>query len=272
MTTRMLQGAGYLFAAALLIFSGYPFVFMAATSFKTQQQFFAAPFSLVSDMRLDNYGLAFRTGLDRYFLNTLLITSAALVVIVLLSALASYPLSRMRLRYGKLLLMLFVSGMMLPIHSTLIPVFKLTRDMGLYDSLWALLGPYVAFSLPVSIFILTGFMSELPRELDEAAEIDGCSHAAIFCRITLPLILPALSTIVIYNFVHIWNEFIFSLVLISSPEHMTLPLGMQKFFGDFTVNVPALMAALTLSSLPMLLIYIAAQEKIVKGLVVGAVK
>jgi raffinose/stachyose/melibiose transport system permease protein len=173
---------------------------------------------------------------------------------------------------NKALFMLFVSGMMLPIHSTLIPIFKLTQDAGMYDSLMALLGPYIAFSLPISIFILTQFMSELPREIEEAAEIDGCTHGRIFWNIVLPMITPALSTIVIYNFIHIWTEFIFALVLITSPENMTLPLGMQKYYGELTVNVPALMAALTMASLPILLVYFFAQEKIVKGLTGGAVK
>lgn len=104
-------------------------------------------------------------------------------------------------------------------------------------------------------------MSELPREVEEAAEIDGCGHMRMFWNVILPMLTPAVATIVIYNFIHIWTEFIFALVLISSPENMTLPLGMQKFYGELTVNVPALMAALTLASLPILTVYFMAQEK-----------
>ncbi|MDF2964005.1 MAG: transporter permease [Paenibacillus sp.] len=262
----------YILSFILLVFTGYPFLYMVLTSFKTQEMFFKDPFSLITPIQFSNYTLAFEKGLTRYFANSLYITAFSVLLIVLFAALASYPLSRIRFRMNKALFMLFVSGMMLPIHSTLIPIFKLTQDAGMYDSLMALLGPYIAFSLPISIFILTQFMSELPREIEEAAEIDGCTHGRIFWNIVLPMITPALSTIVIYNFIHIWTEFIFALVLITSPENMTLPLGMQKYYGELTVNVPALMAALTMASLPILLVYFFAQEKIVKGLTGGAVK
>lgn len=262
----------YAAAIVLLVFTGYPFLYMVMTSFKTQQQFFMNPFTLVTSIQFGNYVLAFQKGLSSYFLNSVFISVLSVLLIVMFSAFASYPLSRMRFALNKPLFMLFVSGMMLPIHSTLIPIFKLTKDMGIYDSWMALIGPYVAFGLPISIFILTQFMTDLPREVEEAAEIDGCSPRRIFWSIILPMITPALATIVIYNFIHVWTEFIFALVLITSPEHMTLPLGMQKFYGELTVNVPALMAALTAASLPILLVYFLAQEKIVKGLTGGAVK
>ncbi|MCS0543572.1 carbohydrate ABC transporter permease, partial [Aeromonas veronii] len=124
----------------------------------------------------------------------------------------------------------------------------------------------------ISIFILTQFMQEIPKSLEEAAKIDGCNHFQIFWRVLLPMLTPALMTVLIYNFIHLWNEFIFALVLISSPENMTLPLGLQDFKGDFSVNIPGLMAALTLASLPILVVYLFSQEKVVKGLAGGAVK
>ncbi|MDD9269548.1 carbohydrate ABC transporter permease [Paenibacillus sp. GCM10023248] len=262
----------YVIALLLLVFTGYPFLYMVLTSFKTQEEFFMNPFSLFTSVQFGNYILAFQKGLGSYLFNSIVVTVVSVVLIVLISALASYPLSRLKFRGNKLLFLLFISGMMLPIHSTLIPIFILTKNMGLGDSIPALFGPYVAFSLPISIFILSQFMAELPREVEEAAEIDGCSHQRIFWNVVLPMLTPALATIVIYNFIHIWTEFIFALVLITSPENMTLPLGMQKFYGEFTVNVPALMAGLTLASLPLLLIYFMAQEKIVTGLAGGAVK
>ncbi len=219
------------------------------------------PFSLFTSIQFSNYILAFENGLVAYFFNSVIVTSISVALTVFIAALASYPLSRLKFRWNKPVFLLLVSGMMLPIHSTLIPIFILTRNAGLSDSLPALIGPYVAFSLPISIFILTQFMSELPREVEEAAEIDGCGHMRMFWNVILPMLTPAVATIVIYNFIHIWTEFIFALVLISSPENMTLPLGMQKFYGELTVNVPALMAALTLASLPILTVYFMAQEK-----------
>jgi raffinose/stachyose/melibiose transport system permease protein len=178
----------------------------------------------------------------------------------------------MNFKFNRPLFLLFISGMMLPIHATLIPIFKLSQSMGIYDTIWALLGPYIAFSLPISIFILTQFMQEIPKSLEEAAKMDGCTPFSIFWRVILPMLTPALMTVFIYNFIHLWNEFIFALVLISSPENRTIPLGLQDFYGEFSVNIPGLMSALTLFSLPILVVYFFSQEKVVKGLAGGSVK
>jgi raffinose/stachyose/melibiose transport system permease protein len=262
----------YFLALLLLAFTGYPFIYMVMTSFKTQETFFQKPFSLLTPIQFDNYLAVFKEGLTNYFINSIVITIVSVFIIVFVAALASYPLSRMKFRLNKPLFFLFVAGMMLPIHSTLIPVFLLTKKMGLYDSLWALLGPYIAFALPISIFILTQFMQDIPKSLEEAAILDGCTPFGVFWRVILPMLTPALATVTIYNFIHIWTEFIFALVLITSPEKMTLPLGLQNFYGEFSVNVPGLMAALTLASLPIILVYLFAQEKVVKGLAGGALK
>ena len=162
--------------------------------------------------------------------------------------------------------------MMIPVHATLIPIFIMSSDLGLYDTLWVLLGPYVAFAIPISIFTFTQFMADIPKELEEAAQMDGAKHWTIFSKVMFPNMKPAISTIVIYNFVHIWNEFIFALILIQSRLSQTLPVGLQNFYGEFSVNVPGLMATLTLASLPVIVIFIFSQEKVVKGLIGGAVK
>jgi len=262
----------YILALFLLVFTGYPFLYMVATSLKTQQEFFQAPFSIITSISFENYFSVLEMGLSQYFINSIIVSVVSVVTVVFISALASYPLSRMKFRLNRTLFLLFIAGMMLPIHSTLIPTFMLTQKMGLYDTMLALIGPYIAFSIPISIFILTQFMQEIPQALEDAAKIDGCTHFGVFWRVMLPMLTPALSTVFIYNFIHLWTEFIFALVLISSPEKMTLPLGLQNFYGEFSVNVPGLMAALTLASLPVLLVYFFAQEKVVKGLSGGAVK
>jgi raffinose/stachyose/melibiose transport system permease protein len=262
----------YILALLLLVFTGFPFLFMVSTSFKTQTDFFEKPFSLFSSFDAHNYASVFEMGISRYFFNSLIVSVVAVVVVMFIAALASYPLSRMNFKFNKPLFLLFISGMMLPIHATLIPIFKLSESMGLYDTLWALIGPYIAFSLPISIFILTQFMQEIPKSLEDAAKIDGCTPFGIFRRVILPMLTPALMTVLIYNFIHLWNEFIFALVLISSPENRTIPLGLQDFYGEFSVNIPGLMSALTLFSLPILIVYFFSQEKVVKGLAGGSVK
>ncbi|MET3505346.1 carbohydrate ABC transporter permease [Halalkalibacter oceani] len=263
----------YVLAVLLLLFTVYPFVFMLGTSFKSMDEFFANPFSIFpQSFTVEHYVSVFDMGLTSYFVNSLIITTAAVIIVVFIAALTSYPLSRIKFKLNRPLFLLFVAGMMLPIHATLIPIFVMTNNFGIYDTLLALLGPYVAFSLPISVFILTQFMQEIPRELEEAAQIDGASHWRIFSKIIFPNVVPAISTIVIYNFVFLWTEFIFALILIQTPSNMTLPLGLQNFYGEFSINVPGLMAALALASLPVLLLFILAQERVVKGLSGGAVK
>ncbi|MEF2246890.1 carbohydrate ABC transporter permease [Paenibacillus sp. GXUN7292] len=262
----------YAVALLFLFFTGYPFLYMLATSFKTQAYFFESPTSLWGTFVWENYKLVFELGIDRYFVNSLLISIISVVIVILTSAMVSFPLSRIRFKLNRPLYFLFLAGMMIPVHTTLIPVYVLTREIGLYDSLWSLTGPYVAFSLPISIIILTQFVKEIPKELDEAAIVDGSTHARLFWSIIFPLLTPAIATIGIYNFIHIWNEFVFGLILITTPSKMTLPLGLRAFYGEFSVNIPGIMAAITLGTLPLLIAYFTAQEKVVKGLSAGAVK
>lgn len=262
----------YVISIVFLVITGYPFVYMIATSFKTQPEFFEHPVSLLSKFNFENYALVFKLGIDTYFLNSIIVSLICVTAVIFLSAMISFPLVRMRFKLNRPIFYLFLAGMMIPVHTTLIPVYILTKQIGLYDSLWALIGPYIAFSLPISVIILTQFIRDIPRELDEAAVIDGASHSRLFWSIVFPLLGPALATIAIYNFIHIWNEFVFGLVLITTPAKMTLPLGLRSFYGEFSVNVPGIMATLTLGSLPLMIAYFLAQEKVVSGLSAGAVK
>lgn len=273
MMHSLLKSIGtYLLAILFLIFAGYPFIYMIFTTFKTQSYFFQHPSSIWAPFTLENYILVFELGIDRYFLNSLLISVVSVGSVVLLAAMVSYPIVRMKFSLNRPIFLMFLAGLMIPVHTTLIPIYFLTNQIGLYDSLWALIGPYIAFSLPISIIILTQFIQEIPRELDDAAIVDGASPTKLFWRIIFPLLTPALATIAIYNFIHIWNEFIFALVLITTPDKMTLPLGLRGFYGEFSVNVPGIMAALTLGTLPLLITYFTAQEKVVSGLSAGALK
>lgn len=262
----------YLLAVIILLGTGYPFVYMFATSLKSQSDFFQHPTSILDLTGFANYGLVFDLGIDRYFLNSILISCITVPGVILLSAMISYPIVRTKFRLNRPIFYLFLAGMMIPLHTTLIPVYVLSRQLGLYDTLWALIGPYIAFSMPISVIVLTQFIHEVPRELDEAAVVDGASPSRLFWSVLFPLLTPAIATIGIYNFIHIWNEFVFGLILITTPERMTLPLGLRAFYGEFMVNVPGIMAALTLGTLPLLITYFSAQEKVVSGLATGAIK
>lgn len=264
--------AVYIPAVLWLFIAGLPFLFVIVTSFKTIQEYMGDLWSLPTSLDFGNYVETFEGGIGRYFVNSFLVSVASVIITLVLAALASFPLAKMRFRLNRPLFLLFLSGSMIPVHVTLIPIYTLTNDLGIYDTLFALLGPYVAFHLPLAVLIITEFMSQLPHELEEAARIDGAGPFEIFRRIMLPLSVPALSTVGIYTFIFVWNEFVFALVLLSSRSNLTLPLGLMQFSGEYSINVPGLMSAVTLASLPIILVYLIMQEKVVAGMVAGAIK
>jgi raffinose/stachyose/melibiose transport system permease protein len=178
----------------------------------------------------------------------------------------------MKFRLNRPIFSIIVAAMSVPIYITLIPLFIMAINAKTYDTLLALIGPNLAFNLPMSVFILTSFMQSIPRELEEAAEIDGCGRFSTFFRIIFPLSGPGLATLGIYNGVVIWNEFCFVMVLTQSPAVRTLPLAVWDYQGQYSINIPLILAVLVLSSLPIIIFYIFSQDKLVKGMMVGAVK
>jgi len=250
-----------------------PFVFMVLNSFKEKFEMLTkGVFALPDALYLDNYKAVLSGNFVSFFLNSVIVLVISLVVLLFIAACASYPLARFKFKLANPVLSLIVACMSIPIHITLIPVFKMSKAWGLYDSIWALIGPYVAMAIPVSVFILTSFMREIPREIEESAFIDGCSRYQIFFKMILPLSKPGLSTLAIYNGVNIWNEFSFAYTLTQSAENRTLPLAVWEFQGQYSMNTPMIMATLTLTVLPMIILFIFAQDKLVKGMTAGAVK
>jgi len=250
-----------------------PFLFMVMTTFKTQQESYSSSvWALPEGLDFVNYADVLSGPFLAYLKNSVMVVVISVVLIVLISAMAAYAFARIRFRFNEALFGLIVAGMIVPIHITLVPIYLMTRDMGLYDSPFALVGPYVATSLPISVFILTEFMRQIPKELEEAARLDGCGPFAIFFKIFLPLSGPGLSTVAIYNAIMLWNEFIFAYVLTSSTSTRTLPLAIWDYQGQYSSNIPAILAVVTLTSLPLVVAYAFGQEKIVKGMMAGSVK
>lgn len=261
------------FIAVWLIVTVYPFAFMILNSFKGQFEILAnGVFSIPETFNLANYKEVFENGIVRYFMNSIVVCAVSLIVILLVSALAAYPIARLNSRVGKLFLLLVLVCMSIPEHITLIPIFKFSTNTGLYDTLAALIGPDIAFALPISIFILVGFMEEIPGELEEAGEIDGCTRAGSFFHIVLPLTRPGMATLAIYNGVAIWNEFIFSYTLTQDKMNRTLPLSIWDFQGAHSMNAPMIMAVLTITVIPMLVLFAIFQEKLMDSMTIGAVK
>lgn len=250
-----------------------PFVFMVLNSFKEKFEMLTkGVFNLPDSLNFANYTEVLTGGFGRYFFNSVIVLGISLVLLLFISACASYPLARFKFKMAGPIYAGIVACMSIPIHITLIPVFKMSRATGLYDSIWALIGPYIAFAVPISVFILTSFMKEIPREIEESAEIDGCGKIQMFFSIILPLAKPGLATLAIYNGVNMWNEFSFAYTLTQSSENRTLPLAIWEFQGQYSMNTPMIMSVLTLTLLPMIIMFIIFQDKLVKGMTAGAVK
>ena len=262
-----------LLAVLYLIISVMPFVFMVLNSFKEKFEMLTkGVFNLPDSLNFANYTEVLTGGFGRYFFNSVVVLGISLVLLLFISACASYPLARFKFKMAGPIYAGIVACMSIPIHITLIPVFKMSRATGLYDSIWALIGPYIAFAVPISVFILTSFMKEIPREIEESAEIDGCGKIQMFFSIILPLAKPGLATLAIYNGVNMWNEFSFAYTLTQSSANRTLPLAIWEFQGQYSMNTPMIMAVLTLTLLPMIIMFIIFQDKLVKGMTAGAVK
>ncbi len=261
-------------AAAWTVIAFAPFVFMVLNSFKAKFELFTSGvFALPNELRWTNYyEIITRGTFFRYVFNSVIVVVAALFLTLTASAFAAYPLSRFKFRLRGVYNLIILAGMAIPLHVTLIPVFLMSKRIGIYDSLWALIGPYVAFNIPMSAFILTGFMQGIPGEIEEAAEIDGCSRVRTFFKMILPLSVPGMATLAIYNSAIMWNEFSFALVLTQSVSNRTLPLSIWEYQGQYSADIPMIMTVLMLSALPVILAFVVGQEKLIKGMMAGAVK
>ena len=258
------------FAAVVAI---APFIFMVMNSFKEKFEMLTkGVFTLPNKLDFTNYREVIEGNFFSYFFNSVIVLVVSLVILLLISAFASYPLSRFKFKLNGFVYAVIVACMSIPVHITLIPIFKMSQSLHLYDSIWALIGPYVAMNIPISVFILTSFMQQIPKEIEEAATIDGCGKMRIFFSVILPMAKPGLSTLAIYNGVNMWNEFIFGYTLTQSQGNRTLPLAVWEFQGQYSMNTPMIMAVLTLTVLPMIILFIFAQDKLIKGMAAGAVK
>lgn len=262
-----------IFACFQLVITLAPFIFMVLNSFRKQFDMLQqGVFHLPDPWYGQNYIEVVTNGFFGYFIRSVWVVALSLVLMLIIAAFASYPLARMSFRMNALIFAGIVAMMSVPMHVTLIPIFKMTTDIGLYNTDWALIGPYVTFALPMSVFILTAFMKTIPHEIEESAEIDGCNRYRNFFVMILPLSKSGLATLSIYNGVSMWNEFAFANTLLQSPEVKTLPLALGQFKGEHSLDIPMILAVLTLSVLPMIILFIIFQDKLIKGMMAGAVK
>ncbi|MUT68801.1 carbohydrate ABC transporter permease [Paenibacillus sp. NEAU-GSW1] len=264
----------YIVLIAVGVFQIFPLVWLLFFSLKNNQEVFnLPPLSLPTNPKWENYEKVWSAGnIDLYFLNSVWITVAATVLTVVLGSLVTYAITRMKWKGSSFVLGLFMVAMMIPVHSTLIPLFSLFNNMHMIDRPISLILSYVAFNMPITIMILLGFYYALPREVEEAAVIDGSSVNGMFFRIVLPMTGSVLSTTGIINMIYNWNEFIFVNTFISSDKFKTLTVGVQNFIGQYSTDWGAIGATLMISILPILIAYLFLSDRIVEGMAAGAVK
>jgi raffinose/stachyose/melibiose transport system permease protein len=220
-----------------------------------------------------NYSEALSSGnVGRYFINSSIVTILTIVISSVLVATSAYAIVRMKWKYSKLVLTIFLTGMMVPIHATLLPLFIILKNLNLLNTYASLVIPYVAFAIPMGIFILTGFLYTIPKELEESAFLDGCSIYKSFYYIILPLIRPALATIAIFTYLSTWNELMFANTFINSDAIKTLTVGIMSLSGQYQTEWGPIGAGLVIATIPTILIYVLLSEQVQKSLVVGAVK
>lgn len=273
MKSRIAWVVAFILALMWLVVALLPFFFMVMNSFRKQFDMLSqGVFHLPDPWNFQNYVEIVSKGFFGYFLRSVIVVAVCLVLMLIIASFAAYPLSRMQFKGRGLVYAGIVAMMSIPMHVTLIPIFKMTTDMGLYDTLQALIGPYVTFALPMAVFILTAFMMTIPKEIEESAEIDGCNKFRIFFSMILPLSKSGLSTLAIYNGVSMWNEFAFANTLIQSAANKTLPLALGQFKGEHSLDIPIILSVLVLSVLPMIILFIIFQDKLVKGMMAGSVK
>ncbi|HHW13991.1 MAG TPA: carbohydrate ABC transporter permease [Firmicutes bacterium] len=273
---RRLAGglAVYLGAALVFAFAVFPFLWMLTTSLKPNEEIFTrVPRLFPAHWSFEHYLAVFqRGGFARYFANSAIVAVCTTLTSIAVGSLAAYALARFRFPLRSLFLVLILSVQMFPLVVLIIPLFIIMRNLGLLDHYLGLILAYVTFTLPFGVWMLKGFFDSIPASLEEAAMIDGCSRMGAFLRVILPVAAPGVAASSIYSFIGAWNEFMFAMTFINKEEMRTLPLALQAFFGQFTVEWGPVMAASVVFTLPVLVFFLAVQKRLTTGLVKGAVK
>lgn len=273
-TRQLVTGFGK--QAVLLFFTIvalYPVLVTVFTALRPAADVMRSPFGLPTELFLDNLTTAWTRGrFASYLLNSVIITVPTVVGVVVLSCLAGYGISRFRFSGRNVMFYAILLGLTVPFQSVMIPLFYQLLAMGLLSTYWAVILPGIAFGLPFGIFLMQAFFEDLPRELSDAGRVDGCSEWRIFHSIMLPLAWPAVSTLIVFQFVRTWNEFLMPLLYLQNEDLRPVPLGLMFFQGAYTRDIGLISAGVTIALLPVVIIYLIFQRQFVKGLTAGAVK
>ncbi|WP_231618617.1 carbohydrate ABC transporter permease [Nonomuraea sp. SBT364] len=257
------------FLLALVVVVVYPLLWMVLNGFKTNAELFGDPFALPVDWSFGNYAKAWNRGVSGYLTTSVLVTVTSTVATVFVSAWAAYGLTRVAIPLNKVFTGLILGGLMLAPTVALVPLVKMFQSMGLYNSFWALLILYTAFRIPFTTFLIRAYMIDLPREVDEAAEMDGAGRWTAFWRIILPMCKPIITSVVLLQILFTWNEYLFAMVFTSGSGVQTLPVGLTSLMSKHGTEFPVVFAGMVIAAVPVVLLFLFGQRYIVKGLADG---
>jgi raffinose/stachyose/melibiose transport system permease protein len=254
-----------------LIIVMIPIYWIVITSFKTQDTYFVTnPLLPPTSLTFENYKAVIEASFVRYFFNSVVVTVGAIVPAVAISFMAAYAIVRgAGSRLLKVINGMFLMGLAIPLQAVIIPVYLIVIKLKLYDTLLAIILPSIAFAIPLSVLVLSNFIRDVPKELFESMRMDGATEWGTLWRLAFPLTRPALVTVTIYNALGIWNGFLLPLILTQSPDQRTMPLALVNFQGQFGVNVPAIAASVTLTTIPIVLLYAIGRRQLLSGLTAG---
>ena len=263
----------YVFLSILAVIYLLPLLWVIYVSLKDDKTLFVSPWAMPEHLMIENYSFAWTAGrLGVATLNSAIVCGVTLILCLLVGSMAAFAIGRMRWKLSGAMMTYFLTGMMIPVHCILIPVFTRFSKMHLTNSLTGLILPYLTLSLPITIFIMTGFFQSLPNELFESACIDGCSIYRSFTHIALPLSRTGLFVTGLMTFVANWNELLLAMVFISDDGKKTLPVSLSKFVGPYNTNYSQMFAAIVIAIIPTIVVYCMFSNQIVDGLTAGAVK
>lgn len=272
--TRSANAVGkYAVLVVFAVFSLFPLIWMWIAAFRATNEVYQSPFSLPSRIEFGNIGRAWVVGrFGDYFFNSVIITVPTVLAVVALSCLAGYGIARYRFRSRNFMYMILLLGLMVPFQSIMIPLYYQLRDFQLLGTFWAFILPATALGLPFGVFLMQSYFRGIPNDLAHAARIDGCSEFQVFRHIMLPLAGPAVSSLIVFQFVWTWNAFLMPLLYMQSEALRPIPLGMMFFQGRYTQDVSLIAAGVTIATIPVVAIYLVFQRQFVRGLTAAAVK
>ncbi|WP_280157416.1 carbohydrate ABC transporter permease [Priestia aryabhattai] len=262
----------YIGLIVYFIVIAYPLLWMIISSFKSTDEIFTHIWSMPHTWLIENYVTAWKSGISSYFLNSVIVTGASCFLTVLVSALGAYGLSRFEFQGKAFVLIICLGGLMLSPQVSLIPLYSIIQKLGIYNTHLALILPYVAYRIPLTILLIRAYFLSIPKELEEAARLDGCTSLGILFRIFIPMSTPILLTTTILTAYYTWNEFMFAIIFIDDDSLRTIPAGLMQFRDALQTDWGVLLAGLTISAAPIVMLFLFMQKYFIRGIANGSVK